>query len=239
MGRNHSNNINNIVAIHQPNFLPWLGYFYKIALVDTFVFFDNAEFTKSSFIRRVKIHKERDLEREKYLIVPLKKHPHQTAIKNLELIDGSRWLTKIKAQIHQVYHKAPYFYQLESLMDGLLSECKTNNFSNFTTELIQEVAGIYKLNPKYRKASEFDINTSKTQANIDLIKAVNGDRYISGYGAKKYQDEQLYEEAGISFSYTDFLEKYDNSALSQNFRNKSIISFLACYPIEQVQSLWT
>ena len=44
-----------IVAIHQPNFLPWMGYFWKIAHVDRFVFLDNVQFSKGSYQNRVKV----------------------------------------------------------------------------------------------------------------------------------------------------------------------------------------
>ena len=43
------------IAIHQPNFMPWVGYFYKIAKADKFVLLDNAQFSKNSYINRSQI----------------------------------------------------------------------------------------------------------------------------------------------------------------------------------------
>ena len=57
-----------IVAIHQPNFLPWIGYFYKIVKSDIFVFLDNVQYTKNSFINRNKIKTSQG---EMWLTVPV------------------------------------------------------------------------------------------------------------------------------------------------------------------------
>ncbi|MFT4535562.1 MAG: hypothetical protein ACJA1A_001509 [Saprospiraceae bacterium] len=226
------------VAIHQPNFLPWMGYFYKIAQCDTFVFFDDVEYTKRSFIRRVKIHKPYKVNEDKYLIVPLQKHSDFADISELKLLSNSNWQRKIKAQIHQSYGKAPYYYQLESILDIFFKDkWSSESFANYSAEIILHISKMLELKCDWIHSKNLDIKKHKAEANIEIIKKVNGLEYISGLGAKKYQTEDQYLEQDIQLFYSDYPSHFRSKNLPIHFMNKSIISYLAYYQIEELQEL--
>lgn len=226
------------VAIHQPNFLPWMGYFYKIAQCDTFVFFEDVEYTKRSFIRRVKIHKPHKVNEDKYLIVPLQKHSDFADISELKLLSDSNWQRRIKAQIHQSYGKAPFYTQLESILDTFFTgKWSTDSFSNFSSEIILHVSTILELDCEWVYSTNLDVKKHKAEANIEIIEKVGGSEYVSGLGAKKYQTEEQYQENGIQLIYSNYPSHISNQNLPSHFVNKSVISYLAWYGIEQIQEL--
>jgi len=226
------------VAIHQPNFLPWMGYFYKIAQCDAFVFFDTAEYTKRSYIRRVKIHKPRLTEQDQYLIVPLKKHSDYAKINELRLHDSERWNQKLLAQIYETYHRAKCYYQLEPVLQ-MISEADANGamFSELTSKIIQEVSEQLGLSKQWHYAHDMNVQSHKAQANIDMVHQVGGDLYISGQGAKKYQLESEYADQGIQLVYSDFKEKFSTLELPKHMFNKSIIAWMALMEVEVLQEM--
>ena len=226
------------VAIHQPNFLPWMGYFYKIAQCDTFVFFDDVEYTKRSFIRRVKIHKPHKQDEDKYLIVPLQKHSDFADICELKLLVDSNWQRKIKAQIHQTYGKSPYYNQLESILDTFFTQSWNNDsFANFGTEIILHISNMLGLERNWVYSNNLDVQKHKAEANIEIINKTGGTEYISGLGAKKYQTKEQYQNQGIQLTYSDYPKHFRQYDLPAHLMNKSVISYLAWYPIETIQEL--
>jgi len=219
------------IAIHQPNFLPWLGYFYKMAMSDHFVFYDSAEYTKKSFIRRVKIHHPANYNLEKYLIVPLKRHSDFSSINELSFLEDEAWSRKIKSYIHQAYHKAPFYFQLEVILDNISCQHTEYNLSEYNIRLIQLVADTLDITKPYSLTSTMNITEKKARANIQICKNVGATKYISGYGAKKYQEDNQYQENGIQMEYSDFYNRWDKLNIPEDFKYKSIISHLACFPI--------
>ncbi len=215
-----------------------MGYFYKIAQCDTFVFFDDAEYTKRSFIRRVKIHKPNRVNEDKYLIVPLQKHSDFANISELRLLNDINWQRRIKAQIHQSYSKSPFYYQLESILDTFFTnEWHSDSFSNFGTEIIVHISNMLELKREWIYSNNLAITKHKAEANIEIIKKVGGTEYVSGIGAKKYQTEDQYLEQGIELTYSDYPVYFKKKDLPMHFMNKSVLSYLAWFQVEEIQEL--
>ncbi|PIR50149.1 hypothetical protein COU79_01025, partial [Candidatus Peregrinibacteria bacterium CG10_big_fil_rev_8_21_14_0_10_54_7] len=81
-----------IAAIHQPNYLPWSGYFHKMVKADVFVFLDNVQFTKNSYQNRAKI---KGLRGEQWLTVPVKTSGSFGEMTNRIKVDNSQnWREK-------------------------------------------------------------------------------------------------------------------------------------------------
>lgn len=224
------------IAIHQPNFLPWMGYFYKIALCDIFVFYDDAEYTQKSFIRRVLIHKE-DRSEEMFITVPLRKHSSFSKISDLKIIEGNEWRERIIAQVHQAYHKSAYYYQIEPLIYRFFEQpLHHTDLSSFNIVMIKYVSDLLDITPKWMMSSEMNIETSKNQAVIDVIKLVEGTQYISGNGARKYHIPSLFSDAEIELLYPDFPSRFDASQFPSDYKYKSILSLLANHKIEEIKN---
>ena len=93
------------VAIHQPNYMPWIGFFQKMALADIFVILDTVQFSKDSYTQRTKI---RTKEGWIWLTVPIEKKYHFKPIKDIPLPHDTKWLKKHKMSILSNYSKGPF-----------------------------------------------------------------------------------------------------------------------------------
>jgi len=226
------------IGIHQPNFLPWMGYFYKISLSDTFVFLDHVEYTKNSYTKRVKIHKPNDFNTEQYLTVPLQKQSDYTSINSLQIANNINWQKKILAQIYETYHKAPYYYQIEPILSRFfIQPIKTSSFSSFNIELIKYVSGLLELTPQWLLSSELNIPNSIQDVNLEIATRLKGDSYLSGLGAKKYQDENLFTERNMKLEYSDFPARFKELDIPTHFLNKSILSYLAYFHFDVLKKI--
>ncbi|MEM9547493.1 MAG: WbqC family protein [Bacteroidota bacterium] len=221
------------IAIHQPNFFPWMGYFYKMAQSDTFVLLDHVQFTKKAYTKRVKIHKTGNWEEDQYLTIPLQKHSDHAAITSLKIVDNQHWQKKIKTQIEQTYRRAPYFHQLAPILETFFDQPPaSNSFSEFTISIIQYMATLLQLHPKWIISKDLDINYSGIDVNFDISKHLNAQTYISGMGAKKYQDEDLFTNSKIQLVYSDYQSYFQTLDLPSHFLNKSSLSYLAHYDVD-------
>ena len=93
-----------IAFVHQPEYMPWLGFFDKLARCDTFVIYDDAQFQHGGFHNRNRI---RTFNGWEWLTVPIM-HGHPQTIKDVK-ISGNQWQKKHLTSIIQNYEKTPYF----------------------------------------------------------------------------------------------------------------------------------
>jgi hypothetical protein len=194
--------------VHQPNYLPWLGYFQKIYACDVFIFHDAVEFTKRSFTQRTQIRKYLGSNKPIYLTVPLRKHsdfdPIQTLIPNYSTDWQQEHLNKIKNTYRTAPHFNKYYPAIETALMAV-AEAQLD-FATLNIQLITNILDILKINRVLLKSSEMGFpNALKADKGVAwLVKTVNGQVYLSGLGAKKYQHGSTYEEQNIVLKYSDY-----------------------------------
>jgi hypothetical protein len=226
------------IGIHQPNFLPWMGYFHKIALSDTFVFLDHVEYTKNSYTKRVKIHTPNDFSKDQYLTVPLQKHSDYIAISSLQIANNINWQKKMVAKIYETYHKAPFYHQIEPLISIFFTPpINHTSFSSFNIEVIKYISELLELQPQWLLSSEMNIPSTCKDVNIEIATRLKGTSYLSGLGGKKYQDESLFLERNMQLEYSDYPAKFKELDIPIHFLNKSILSYLAYFHFDVLKEL--
>ena len=215
-----------------------MGYFHKISLSDTFVFLDHVKYTKNSYTKRVKIHKPNDFLKEQYLTVPLKKHSDFSSINSLQIANDGKWQKKITAQIYETYHKAPYYHQIEPLIDKFFEQPILNpSFSSFNIEVIKYISDLLELKPQWLLSSEMNIPSSCLDVNLEIATRLEGTIYLSGLGGKKYQDESLFTERKMKLEYSDYPAKFKEVDIPDHFLNKSVLSYLVYFPLEVLKKM--
>jgi hypothetical protein len=191
-----------IVAIHQPNYIPWLGYFYKLHQCDTFVFLDNVQLPRGrSFVTRNRIKTPQG---ERWLTIPCKrKGKTEQLICETDIDDSLNWQAKHWETLRHSYGKAPYFGEYYDLFNRLYQEewTKLAKLNEYIIEMLCKALG---LNHKFTKASALGIDGGGTQLLINICKAVGANIYLSGFGGANYQEEELFREAGIALKYYEF-----------------------------------
>lgn len=196
--------MNKIVAIHQPNFFPWLGYFDKIVKSDTFILLDDVQFPKTNgnWINRVNLFVS---DESRWITAPIKRAYHGTLnINEMVFDDRPPWRQKIIKTIESNYRKADYYKEgfefITSLINNPINNIAEYNIANILA--VCEYLGINK--DKFVRSSDLNVTSCSTQRIIDLVKLCNGNVYYCGGGASGYQEDTLYEENGIELRYQDY-----------------------------------
>ncbi|WP_320171775.1 WbqC family protein [Maridesulfovibrio sp.] len=186
------------ISIHQPQYIPWPGYFAKILSSDRFVFLENAQYQKNSIINRNTIMISG---KAAHLTIPVKKSPLDTPIGRKEVLDN-KWRIKHIKSIDNNYKKYPFHEQLMELMAESL-EIKSNSLSEIAirnVELICRYLGIGTTLTKEEQLPEFKVD-SPTDRLVKIVRFLDGDEYICGTGGKNYMDETLFAKNGINLRY--------------------------------------
>jgi hypothetical protein len=188
-----------VVGCHQPNFLPWLGFFAKIARSDVFFLLDDVQFTqganKHNWTSRVRIGTANG---PHWLSLPVRRSGvGRQLIVDLQTDEASRWLPKMLRTLESSYRKAPYADDclpqiIRSLSEHQGSVCETN------LRLIRVICAILDLKTKLMCSSERPVSGAATERLVNLTLSEGGTTYLSGGGADDYQAIGQFEQAGIN-----------------------------------------
>lgn len=190
-----------IVAIHQPNFLPWPGYFYKMARADCFVLLDSVPFSKRSYTNRVKIKSPCG---EQWLTVPTRtKSKFRQLITSVECDATQNWRRKVLESLRYNYHRCEFFAEYSPrIFEGINTPFV--NLAQWNTQLITILAESLGLTPWCTYSSEMSATGTATDLLIALCRELGADTYLSGPGGRNYQDVASFKRAEIVVQYTDF-----------------------------------
>lgn len=187
------------VGIHQPDYIPWLGLFYKMYLSDVFIHLDDAQYSNEAAHNFNVI---KTAQGELRLKFPVEYHMGDlinTVRPKYEL----KWNEKHLRTIEMNYSKAPFFKEtFPELKEIFMTEFP--NVADLNIAINEFIAGKFGIKPKFVKSSELGLNTKREEKVIDLTVAVGGTRYISGNGARAYQTEEHFTDRGVELWYLDY-----------------------------------
>jgi len=189
-----------IVAIHQPQYLPWLGYFDKIRRCDAFVFLDNVQFKKNEWQNRNKI---KTSQRPQWLSVPVL-HRFGQKIFEVKINNTVAWGKKHLQALITNYSKARYFNEHLEFFEKTYSQDwhYLVDLNIHTIHYLVKALGI--LEKKFARASEFKLREENTERLVDLCKLLGGDIYLSGKDGPKYLNLKEFEKEGIQVIFQDY-----------------------------------
>jgi hypothetical protein len=212
-----------IISIHQPNYLPWVGFFYKIVKSDIFVILDDVNYIKNSYADRCTIKTPQG---SCYLKIPVLAKNTVSLYNNTLLNDSINWREKHIKTIEVNYKKSKYFNVFFENIRNIILDSSLTDLSAFNSKLIQYIIAELDIKTKVVFSSSIQVKSSSTQRLVDIIKKLSGTTYISGHGAKGYQDESLFSSNGIQLKYSDFLIKEYNQLWGDFLPGLSIIDLL-------------
>lgn len=188
-----------VVSIHQPNYIPYLGIFYKAAKSDVFVLLDDAQYSNEGLHNSnyVKTPAGRTT-----LKIPVEQHLGDL-INEVTVKDGLRWRKKHLKTIEMNYKRADYFNEVYWQFRELL-ETPSQNLSAINRSIIEWVINGFGLGCKVVMSSELGIKTMREERVLDIVSALGGDTYYSGNGASVYQIPEHFSERGIRLVYSDY-----------------------------------
>lgn len=188
-----------IIAIHQPNYIPWLGYFYKIYQSDIFVFLDDAQFSNEGMHNYTYIKAASGSFRLKYPV----QQSLGDKINEVHSKDEFGWKKKHLEILESNYHNAKYF---ELIINDYKELLLTNftNIANLNIVLIKYFADKLGLRTEFMNASDLKINLTKEEKIISICKVLGASIYYSGTGARAYQNEENFIKNGIQLKYSQY-----------------------------------
>jgi len=203
-----------IVSIHQPNFFPWLGYFDKINKSDVFIFLTMSKRSSSdNYFTRTSVSVNKKI---KYLTIPFGKQ--EPIITDLEMPIDKKWISKHLNLIKAAYCETKYFKEIYPDIEKLYKRNKTEHYYVFSINIIRFF--LEKLNIDTRTYIDIDFNKDfgiSNIRNINICKEVQGKTYLSGTGAKAYNDGDMFKENGLNLRYQEFASPYKLSILDVVF----------------------
>lgn len=190
------------VAIMQPTYLPWIGYFGLMYSVDTFVLLDSVQFAKRSWQQRNQIKTTNGAQ---WLSVPvLSKGKRDQKICQVELDPTSHFLKSHRQAIEHNYCKAPH-YSLFSphIMDAF--DGSYEMLSKLNIDFIFRIRDCLNINTKIVRSSEMNGNGDKADLLLSLCRELGASEYISPPGSRGYLEEtDVFLQEGIPVKYFNF-----------------------------------
>ena len=188
------------LAIIQPSYIPWKGYFEIIKDSDIFVFLDNVQYTVRDWRNKNFIKGPNGLIP---LIVPVKGGRDQL-IRDARIDNFWHWQYKHRESLIHSYSHAPYFKKYFFLVEEIYVNNKWEHLSELDTFIIKELAQILDLNTEFHYASDIGIDDRKTQLIMSMCDHFNSEIYISGPRAQAYVEKDLLDKTGIEIIYKDY-----------------------------------
>ena len=190
-----------IISIHQPAYLPWLGYIERIKKSDAFIFLDTVQFEKNSFTTRNLIKGDNG---PYWLTIPVKKKGHLSkSLLDIEISRDIDWRKNHLMSIKSSYSKAALFHEKYEKIcnvynnnETLLADLCFNHLLFWLDEL--------NIKTKIIRSSSLNISSKKSDLILDICQEVGATTYLSGPMGKNYLEESDFISNGIKLNYHYF-----------------------------------
>ncbi len=189
------------VAILQPGYLPWLGYFEQMERADVFVHMDDVPFTRKDWRSRNRIRLN---DQPHWLSVPVIKQPLGTSIRDMRIDYSQNWVRKHCGSIESAYRKAPFFEALADCIFPILDD-REEFLVDLDVRLVMELRQWFQIKTPCVFSSQLDVGPrDKVDRIIGICRAVGATRLYDGQAAKAFIDTEYFAEAGIEVEFQDY-----------------------------------
>lgn len=190
-----------IVAIHQPQYLPWIGYIHKLVTADAFCFLDNVQYKKNEWQNRNRI---KTAEGWQWLTVPVRyRFPQQ--IDDVAIDNNTPWQKKHRHALHTNYRRSAFFDEVwAALAEGF--HRRWQRLADVNIFFVERICDYLGLGAKLRvRASRMTLRDDPTDRLIDICKSLGAGTYLSGPDGAGYMDLERFRSAGIQVVFQDFV----------------------------------
>jgi hypothetical protein len=190
------------VTIHQPEHLVWIGLLGKIAAADLFVLLDTVQYKKGNFQNRNRIRTSNGWT---WLTVPIKKMPHRTLIKDVQISHDQPWIDSYMRRLAVSYNRCKYYHEYYESIDIALRS-NNHSLSSLNIVLLKQFMKWFDIKTEMRITSETNVGiiSGPTEVNLEICKSVGATQYIAGTGSEAYLDLDKFHDCGIGVSLYNF-----------------------------------
>ena len=189
------------VAILQSNYIPWKGYFDIIHDVDTFIFYDDVQYTTNDWRNRNRI---KTASGSQWLTIPVGKHMHRR-ICDVTLPMEKSWAETHWRRIEDAYRDTPCFEQFRSYFQSFYLERTWRSLSELNQALIVGISrDLLRVTTRFEQSTDYVLSGSRGDRLVDLLKQSGATRYVSGPAARSYLTDEMLASAGIAVTWKDY-----------------------------------
>ncbi|MCX6907929.1 MAG: WbqC family protein [Verrucomicrobia bacterium] len=190
-----------ILAAHQPQYLPWLGFFDKMTRADVFVLLDCPQYKKREFQNRNRIKSPHGAI---WLTVPVLSTSRRfQRIRDVEINNTVYWRNKHWKSIEQHYRKAPFWSDHASAIQAFYG-AEWSSLCDLNMAMFRHYVQVLGITTTFRVESEVGTTRTNTERLIELCKKLGATCYLSGAGGKDYMDESRFAQEGIELRYHQY-----------------------------------
>jgi hypothetical protein len=195
------------VAVLQSNYIPWKGYFDIIGQVDTFIFYDDLQFTKNDWRNRNKIKTQHGLKWLRRLICEV-------------ALEDSRWQQTHWNMIREAYRRAPFFDEYSDFFKPFYLDHTWTNLSELNQTFIKQISKeLLGIDTRFEDSRSYQLEGVRADRLLNLLKQAGATHYLSGPAAKDYIDEQHFRDNGIEVLWMDYSDYPEYNQLYPPFEH--------------------
>lgn len=189
------------IVVSQPMYFPWVGILEQIRLADIFVHYDDVQFARG-FFNRVQIKTSNGTP---WITVPTAGKSRDLRIDETRLDESADWRAQHRAVLAHSYAKAPFRDEMLALVDSVFA-APAETLADVGRASVMALADYFGLaeGRRFLSSSELGIGGSGSRRLFDIVQALGGAVYVTGHGARRYLDHELFERAGIAVEYMNY-----------------------------------
>ena len=195
-----------IIAIHQPHYLPWLGYLHRMAQVDAFVLLDHVQFERRNYQNRTMVRMN---DEARWLTVPVIQHSQKERIVDKEVDNrleaaGKWWSPTHFATLRHAYREAGFFAAYQAQFKQLFETRfeKLVDLNQAGLDLLREA---FAITTPLVKSSELAVEGARGDLVLNICRALGADTLMVGFGGSRgYLDVDAFKRAGVAVTYHQF-----------------------------------
>lgn len=194
-----------LIASHQPNFAPYMGFFYKMYCADVFTISDEVVFSRRGFQNYNFV--DDNGERRK-ITIPVNSHTQR--ICDVKIVNWEHSKKKLLKTLEWCYGRQPHYEELKSILTKVF-EKEYTYIKDLNLSIIEEIKNAFGISTKIVCESELNIDYKNPSEDICLIcEKCGGTAYMSGSGALAYMDMKTFLNHGIRVLWSNYEDKWDN-----------------------------
>ncbi len=187
------------IAIHQPQYMPWLGYFSKMANVDLFIFLNDVQFKKNEWQNRNRI---RNSESWQWLTVPTT-YQFPQKINEVQVDFTQNWQKNHLHSLDACYGKTPFYKEHIPLFAEFFC-APASKIDRINIDSVRLLAGAIGIETETAISSDYKFKGESTERLVNICRHFKATTYLAGAGGRDYMDVSLMENAGIKVEFQEF-----------------------------------
>jgi hypothetical protein len=227
-----------IVSIHQPQYLPWAAYLYKVMASDVFILFDTVQYVRGHANR----NQIKGPQAVKWLTIPVQHSTTGTSYENTLLDNSVQWAPRHWATLNNSYQRGRGWVEIKDEMKDMYESQHWRSIADVDAAFLQFLIDKLNLKTKLVRASSVDVSSithSGVAYLIALTKAVGGDKYISGRGAGslRYVTESSFASEDLELVTYDFVSPTYSQLWGDFIPDLSIIDVIASRGLDDTKTI--